>query len=70
MNYELILKAEEIKEELKLSRKSEIENEFNSTLELLSRELSESQMVTVKNILRYGLVDRIHGIIFDYDKIL
>lgn len=70
MDYKLKLKAEQLKDELKSNRKLEIEVKFSNCLGLLSKELTESQMIIVGNILRYGLVDKIHNIIDDYDKVL
>lgn len=70
MDYSLKLKAEKIKEELKNDRKLEIEREFGKCLGLLSSELTEEQMTKIDNILRLALIDKIHAINFEYDKLL
>lgn len=70
MDYGLKLKAESLREELINQRKIEIENEFENCLEMISNELTETQMIAVRNLLRYGFVDKIHDINFEYDKLL
>lgn len=70
MNYGLKLKAESLKDELVEQRKNDIENEFDKCLEMMSNELTEAQMTLIRNLLRYGFVNKVHEIIFEYDKIL
>lgn len=72
MDRKLMFEFDDLKNKIKDNRRQDIEDEFINYFETIEEELnlSEAQMVVLRNITNYGLKSCVHSIIDNYDKFL